>query len=120
MAFRALIQANVASAFNIVGDLAETVTLTTTAPGSFNLATGTRTEGPAVTDTVKAVVGIADRDTDGDAISANIILSIPSHTISTPLSEYTTVTRPGNVLWDVVEYVDDGFITQITIRRPQQ
>ena len=117
MAFRALIQRQLAQAFNTIGDLAESVNIATEAPGDYDFTTGARTAGTVSTVQVPATIEVTTRDENGEAIAPATLMSIPTHLITVTINEYTRVTRPDASIWEVVSFTDDGFITILTIRR---
>ena len=118
MAFQRLIQSNLDRAYRAVGDLAETISIAAETAGTYSFATSSYTEGtasPAIQ--VRALLQESSKQADEGSISPSVTMTIPSHTITVSLDEYTRVTRPNANVYDIVSWSDDGFTTTIVMRR---
>lgn len=124
MAFRALVNRQIAGALRTIGDLAEVVTITHQGEGAFDFATGSRGAGVVTTlSNISAVREVIERVNDNQEIEPVTVLRVQTTGLvgttgaRIELNQYTIVTFADNTIWEVVRWTDDGFLTTIEIRR---
>ena len=116
MALKSTITNSVNNAFNLIGDLGETITFTNSTIEGYNFANHSPQGSATETVSVKGIVARQYKDiTDNPRLLADITLKTTD--LSTiELDNYDLVTfRSKN--WNINSVTDNGFITNVTVAR---
>jgi hypothetical protein len=112
------IRSNVKRAFNMIGDLAQLVTLSSQANSGFNFATNAVTTTTTTTLVIKGFL-IEKRKNPSDKLDATIQSSFLFNAEDLPNpAMYDTITTAANVVWKIVPpYKTDDFLITINVAR---
>jgi hypothetical protein len=116
MSYKTLITNNVTNAFNLVGDIAEDITLTNETVDGYDFASQTIVNGNTTTKTVKGIVSKEYKTNDDKPrINADIILKT-SDIDSKTLDGYDSLVFRSKT-WGINKYEDNGYIITLTVGR---
>lgn len=116
MSFKTLITNNVTNAFNLIGDLAESITFTNTTVSEYDFANQSMTSTTDASLTIKGVVTKSYKTNDDKPrINADIMIK-SSDVDSEILDGYDTVVLRSKT-WNINKMEDDGYIINLTIGR---
>ena len=116
MSFKTLITNNVTTAFDLIGDLAETVTFTNTTVSDYDFANQSVSTSTDTDLSIKAVV-VKSYKTNDDRPRLNAELLIKSSDVdSTIIDGYDTVVYRSKT-WNINKFEDNGYVINIEIGR---
>jgi hypothetical protein len=116
MSFKTLITNNVTNAFNLIGDLAESITFTNTTVSDYDFSNQSMTSTTDASLTIKGVVTKSYKTNDDKPrINADIMIK-SSDVNSEVLDGYDTVVLRSKT-WSINKMEDDGYVINLTIGR---
>lgn len=113
MAFRALINSQVASAFQTVGDLAIDVSFTNGSATDYNFTTDTTTVTNATAVSYKGIPGDTSRKVSDNSIITSVQFRAEQ---LASVDDYDAATFNGST-WTIVDFVNDGYLTTVNFSR---
>lgn len=123
MGFDSMIKSNVRKAFNMVKDLASTVTLSQKNGTSFNFATEAVTNSNTVTKTIKGLMVEQKRPHGSTKVNPELGTSLQmsfqfqSADLQDP-DVYDTITMANGDVWRMVPpYKDDGYLITVNVAK---
>jgi hypothetical protein len=116
MSFKNLLNNNVTTAFNLIGDLAENITFTNTTVTEYDFANQSTTSTTDVSLSIKGVViKVYKTNNDKPRINADIMIK-SSDVNSEVLDGYDTIVLRSKT-WAIKEIDDNGYVINLTIGR---
>jgi hypothetical protein len=116
MSYKTLITNNVKDAFNLVGDIAEDMTLTNETVDGYDFANQTIVNGNTLNAVIKGIVTKEYKTNDDKPrINADIILK-SSDIDSKTLDGYDSLVFRSKT-WGINKYEDNGYIITLTVGR---
>jgi len=115
MSLSARITSSVTKAFNSVGDLVTTATLSNKAVSSFDFATGS-TVSTDTSNSVKVILESTQKPSGEGFTTTAFMKTSGLAKASTPIdiSGYDTITI-GSKSYNIIDFTDDGFVTRAII-----
>mgnify|MGYP003677220671 CR=1 FL=1 len=116
MAFRGTVQKQVQKALKIIGDLGVTVTIAKKTNEAYDIATATvTTTTSSASITTQGLQEGVRRESSDSASTLKSSLLLDSKAVGA-LDGYDLITI-STVTWDLVSYIDDGYVTTCELRR---
>tara|TARA_R110002126_G_scaffold108262_5_gene244205 strand:- start:12908 stop:13264 length:357 start_codon:yes stop_codon:yes gene_type:complete len=116
MSFKNLLNNNVTTAFNLIGDLAENITFTNTTVSEYDFANQSTTSTTDASLSIKGVViKVYKTNNDKPRINADIMIK-SSDVNSEVLDGYDTIVLRSKT-WAIKEIDDNGYVINLTIGR---
>lgn len=116
MSFKTLITDNVTNAFNLIGDLAETLTFTNTTVSEYDFANQSMTSSTDSSLTIKGVV-IKSYKTNDDKPRLNADIMIKSSDVNSEILDGYDTVLLRNKTWSINTMEDNGYVINITLGR---
>ena len=114
--FTQLLKDNVDLAFNLIGDLAEDITLKTTATAEYDFSTSTMNTTADTQSVIKGVISkIYSPEEDNSKLLADII--VKSTDISVDEIDNYDVVNFRNKDWNIVTAKDNSYVITITVSK---
>jgi len=110
---RSMVKGYVAKAFNMIGDLAENVVLSSSSASGFNYTTGEAVASTPITHNLKAVVEFVKKK-DSNTLIAKLLVMAKEVELISDLDAFDKVTIRGIVYRVIAPSLNDGYTVTIS------